>query len=139
MISGCFVNVVDTFQPLYQKANAKYSLSDRVQLTKWLPSNGFSHSNASMLWSTIVNFRVKWAELDKHLCGLNPTFDAASQRKFNQQAVESVFDEGEWILQKTIDFVGIQERWHDSLQLLACIFQIPFHLLNTSKKVVHLI
>ena len=150
MVSGCFVNAVDSFQVQEWKA-AQSKQPDA--LSRWLPvkmstagNTTFPSRDDSMStvdtklhdtsWASSVAHRVAVAQHDPQLCVLNPTFDASDQSSFNADAVDLVVQRGNDVLfGGGIDFVGVQEQWDTSLALLAKMFSIPVDLLDAAKKV----
>ena len=157
MVSGCFLNSMDNFDVQLGAAavrrpqntadnnnndnnnNNNNNNDNDDDVKSWLPQTrgkggGDSSSSRYKLWASVVAHRTRIGRLDPQLCLLNPTFDDGDQDRFSQAAVEGVVQQAEAVV-NWIDFVGIQERWGESVGLLARMFDIPSHLLDVTKKV----
>ena len=130
MTSGCYINSIDTF------ASHKWT-ADHLQQGADLSTLLRPVSNAATptLWRSTLAHRLNVSRMDTRLCLHTPTFDPGDQASFRPEAVAQVVEVAEQNELSVIDYVGILERWEESLQLLSHKFKIPRELLDVKKKV----
>jgi len=141
MVSGCFLNSIDSFDAQHVAAQQRH-MADKVE--PWLPTPNFATSEhigsqhwKSSLWASTRRHRLATSRLDPNLCLVNPTFDSGDQSSFDPAAVKAVEQHAKWVVETGMDFIGVIERWEDSLSLISAMFDIPHHLLDVEKKVKH--
>lgn len=139
MVSGCYINAVDSLEMLLWKnqnsiAN-NFSLQYAPKMNKKLTAILKRLSETNSFWKSIVDFRRHLASDSQKICLRNPTFDSFNQSLLSDKMVKMIHLQATGYLNSNIDYVAILERWSDSIKLLSVMFGVPMSTLNIESKV----